>query len=60
MIGRRHGQLAVGLALVFDQRLVVTLRHKREIPPALRRNPHLDVVHLRSARAAAEFLADVS
>ena len=35
-------------------------RHKREIPPALRRNPHLQVVHLRGARAAAEFLADVS
>jgi adenylate kinase family enzyme len=32
-------------------------RHKREIPPALARNPHLRVVHLRSTREAAAFLA---
>jgi adenylate kinase family enzyme len=31
-------------------------RHKREIPSALRRNPHLRIVHLRSAQAEAEFL----
>jgi hypothetical protein len=32
-------------------------RHRRELPAALARNPHLRVVHLRAPRAARDFLA---
>jgi adenylate kinase family enzyme len=35
------------------------VRHRRELPAALARNPHLRVVHLRAPRAAADVLAGV-
>lgn len=34
-------------------------RHRREIPPALARNAHLRVAHLRSQREVDEFLSSV-
>jgi adenylate kinase family enzyme len=35
-------------------------RHRREIPAAVARNPHLRVAHLRSKREVDRFLADAS
>jgi adenylate kinase family enzyme len=35
-------------------------RHRREVPVAVARNPHLRVVHLRTAPEVDEFLANVS
>ena len=46
----------VGLEGLFVWTVRSYVRHKREIPPALARNPHLTVVHLRSAGAVASFL----
>lgn len=47
----------VGLEGLFAWTVRSYVRHKREIPPALARHPHLAVVHLRSSAAVASFLA---
>jgi hypothetical protein len=50
----------VGLEGLFAWTVRSYFRHKREIPRALARNPHLHAVHLRSAADAAAFLRDAS
>jgi adenylate kinase family enzyme len=50
----------VGLEGLFAWTVRSYVRHKRELPPALARHPHLSVVHLRSPEAAASFLANAS
>jgi shikimate kinase len=52
MIGPREGLFAWTVRSYFH--------HKREIPPALARNAHLRVAHLRSASDAAAFLSAAS
>jgi adenylate kinase family enzyme len=47
----------VGLEGLFAWTVRSYVRHRREIPPALARNPHLTVVHLRTPAAVASFLA---
>ncbi len=50
----------VGLKGLFAWTVRSYFRHKREIPAALARNPHLHVAHLRSAPEARVFLAAAS
>jgi len=50
----------VGLEGLFVWTVRSYVRHKREIPPALARNPHLAVVRLSSPAAVASFLAAAS
>jgi adenylate kinase family enzyme len=50
----------IGLEGLFAWTARSYFRHQREIPGVLARNPHLRVVHLRSATDAASFLADAS
>lgn len=50
----------IGLEGLFVWTVRSYVRHKREIPPALARNPHLRVVHLRSPAVLASFLATAS
>jgi hypothetical protein len=52
LVGPREGLFAWTVRSYF--------RHKRDIPAALSRNPHLHLAHLRSAREARVFLAAVS
>ena len=52
LIGLREGLFAWAVRSYF--------RHKHQIPPALAGNPHVHLVHLRSAREIEEFLAQVS
>jgi hypothetical protein len=47
LIGIRYGMISWAVQSHF--------RHKRQIPAALARNPHLRVVHLRSPREVDEF-----
>ena len=50
----------VGLEGLFAWTVRSYFGHRRDIPPALARNPHLRVVHLRSARDATAFIRDAS
>jgi adenylate kinase family enzyme len=50
----------VGLEGLFAWTVRSYFGHRRDIPPALARNPHLRVVHLRSARDASAFIRDAS